>query len=558
MKSREEQAPPPERREERGWKARMEGVAGALDRWAPWVFGAATLLLGLLIWEWFPPGVWHDDGVYVLLGRSLARGEGLRYTGVAGDLLAPKFPPLYPLALSLVWLGAPAFPRNTFLLSGLNLLFVAVAGGVFLAFLRRGFGLSRGWALAGAALAWTSPEIWRLALVPLSEPLFILMALLALWAAARMEAGGGGWRVALFVLLAMGAFYTRTMGVVILLGGVGALLLRRRWRAGALALGAGVLTALPWLLWSRRAASAIPGPLLDTLGPYGSWLAAEVTRNPGSYLGFLPENALHLAGRVLALLLPGLKGLPLWLGLLLLPVLALGMIRSARTVRSLPLTLILALGVLLLWPFQDIRLLVPFHPLLVLCLLLGFREVADRWGRGAEEEGWSGPGWAVFPAALLVGLVWVGVTMGVSLPRLATGWPGEPYRLRSRQLARAVSTISEKTPPQAVVGAPELWAGIHLFTGRRVTPSARFLPLAAHGPSWGTPEEQYELWMASGVTHILVEHGGGVHGEALDRMDAKCPGGAVQLLDAQPGQFLVRVAWDEACRTRLMGGGGGP
>ena len=39
---------------------------------------ALILCLGLAVWELFPPGVWHDDGVYVLLGKALGEGHGLR------------------------------------------------------------------------------------------------------------------------------------------------------------------------------------------------------------------------------------------------------------------------------------------------------------------------------------------------------------------------------------------------------------------------------------------------------------------------------------------------
>jgi hypothetical protein len=76
--------------------------------------------------------------------------------------------------------------------------------------------------------------------------------------------------------------------------------------------------------------------------------------------------------------------------------------------------------------------------------------------------------------------------------------------------------------------------------------------LGAAGPSWGTPREQYELWIEAGVTHILVEQGGEIHGEALDRVDALCPPGTVRVLDMEPGQFLVELAWDEGCRREVL------
>ena len=83
-----------------------------------------------------------------------------------------------------------------------------------------------------------------------------------------------------------------------------------------------------------------------------------------------------------------------------------------------------------------------------------------------------------------------------------------------------------------------------------------FLPLASEGPSWGTPREQYELWMAAGIDHVLVEHGGGVHGAALTLMDEVCREWTVQLLASMTGSYLVRLNWDDACRALLMEGAG--
>jgi hypothetical protein len=156
--------------------------------------------------------------------------------------------------------------------------------------------------------------------------------------------------------------------------------------------------------------------------------------------------------------------------------------------------------------------------------------------------------------AALVGAAWFGFVVVVSTSRLAGDWTGRPYRIRSEALVAAARAVSATTPPEAVVGAPELWSGLHLLTGRLVVPSARFRTLGP-GPSWGSPEEQYELWHTAGVTHLLVEHGGRVHGEALDRVDATCPG-AVQVLDMKPRQILVRLAWDDSCRARLLEGPG--
>ncbi len=513
--------------------------------WAPWGLALALLALGLSVWEPFPPGIWHDDGVYVLLGRSLAEGDGLRYVGIPGAPLAPKFPPLYPLLLSLVWLLFPSFPENVPLFGGLNLVLTALAAGVFSVYLKKILGLSAPSALSLTALIWISAHLWRVASVPLSEPLFLLGILAALWAGGRMEAKGGIGPVVLFLLAGGGALYARTLGVAVLVAGVVSLLLGgRRKAAGWTAFGTLALL-LPWTYWSGRAADSIPEPLLDTLGPYGGWLMGQLLQQPWEFVQFVAANAGHLLSRIATLLLPGVPGPSLLLGLVVAPVFLLGLGELFKRSRILPLTLCLSLGILLLWPFQEIRLLVPFQPVLMLCVVMGFRRLVYSM---------SLPSRLRVPVAV-VALAWVALFASVSIFRLSSGWSVEPYRIRSAALLDAVRAVEENTPPDAVVGAPELWAGIHLYTGRAVVPSARFRPLAAGGPVEGSPEQQYAIWIGSGLTHVLVEHGGRVHGPALDRVDALCPPGTVQLLDSQPGRFLVALAWDSACQELVIRAG---
>ncbi len=515
--------------------------------WAPWVLAGALLALGLSVWEPFPPGIWNDDGVYVLLGRSLAEGQGLRYVGIPGAPLAPKFPALFSLLLGSVWLVFPNFPENVPVLAGVNLVLTALAGGVFAVYLGKVLRLPPLVCFSATAGIWLSAHLWRVASVPLSEPLFLLALLLALWAGGRAEERKGVWPILVFLIAGGCALHVRTLGLAMLAGGGLSLTIRRRWRA-ALWTGIGTLGLfLPWAWWTRRAAAGLPDPLLDTLGPYGGWLMAQGLGHPGEFGRFLVANTGQLLGRTGTLLLPGVPAPSLLLGLALVPFLSLGLWELYRRSPILPATLGLSLGVLLVWPFQDIRLLVPFQPLLMLAMGMGF------W-KGYHLLG-SAAGMRVLVAGVALG--WGGFFGAMSIHRLRDGWSVEPYRIRSAALMDAVRAVSEKTPVDAVVGAPEMWAGIHLYTGRSVVPSARFRPVSEGNSVGGTPEEQYELWIEMGVTHILVEHGGRVHGAALDRIDALCPPGTVVLLDSEPGRFLVELTWDESCQQRVLTGGQG-
>jgi hypothetical protein len=504
----------------------------------------ASLLLGFTIWEPLPPGIWHDDGVYVLLGRALADGEGLRYVGVPGSPLAPKFPPLYPALLGLVWVIFPSFPENSSVLGSVNLVLTAMAGGAFFLYLRKVLELSPGFALLVTSLGWVSAHLWRTAAIPLSEPVFLFLLLLALWAGGRMETKAGKGRVWLFLLLGGLTVYARTLGVAVLLAAVvSSLLGGRRREAAWVAVGSTVLLA-PWMLWSGWATETIPESLLDILGPYGSWLVSQMVGDPAGFAVFAWSNLGHLLARIVTLTLPGVPGPQLLYGLLISPLLLLGLWELFRRSRMLPLTLLFSLGILLVWPYREIRLLVPFQPLLFLTLAMGVRRLLP---------GPGGVSWLKRPALAVAG-AWCLLFLSISGWRLATGWALDSYRIRSAALMDAVRAVDENTPPDAVVGAPELWAGIHLFTGREVVPSAPFRPLAENTPIYGTPEQQYELWIQSGMTHLLAEHGGRVHGAALDRMEAQCPPGAIRVLDTQLGRVLLALGWDEACQERLLAG----
>jgi hypothetical protein len=519
-------------------------------RWAAWGVALLLLVLGVSLWELFPPGIWHDDGVYVMLGKALAEGEGLRYLGVHGAPLAPKFPPLYPLLLALGWILFPTFPDNVPVLSGLNLLVLAGAGGLFAAYLKNVLKLAPHLAVLITLLAWISPEMWRVSLVPLSEPVFLLGMVMALWAGARMEEKGGGGPALIFLLAGGFILYSRTLGLAVLLAGGLVSLLQGRRKTALGIIGGLVVLLLPWVLWSRWAAASIPETLRDTLGPYGPWLIEQATEYPGEFGRFVLGNAPHLLARVLSLLLPGVTGGFIWFGLALVPFLLLGMVEIGKKSRILPLTLVLSFGILLIWPFQHIRLVVPFHPLLILGTVLGLRRSLA--SSSSNPSVMARAPWARVVVAAVAGL-WLISMVSVSVYRLGTGWPGQPYRIRSEALVVAVRAVEEQTPPDAVVGAPELWSGVYLFTGRSVVPSARFRPLVPGYPPGGSVEEQVELWIASGVTHLVVEHGGRVHGDALDRIEALCPPGTLQLLDNQPGQFLVALNWDSACQNLVLG-----
>jgi uncharacterized membrane protein len=247
-----------------------------------------------------------------------------------------------------------------------------------------------------------------------------------------------------------------------------------------------VMIIVPWMLWSGRAAAEIPAPLRDTLGPYAGWLTSQAGGESG-YFGAMSARALALASRIVGVFVPGAQGWDAVLaGVVIGGVLFLGVRRLSAQTWTPILTAALLTGMLWLWPYQELRLTMPLIPVLGMVLVAGLRPESERLTRGIVVNG-KRPHPVTFLVGIM-GLAWILALGSASVIALAGGRHTESLRVRELMLARAVQAVGERVPPNGVGGAPELWAGLALHTGRRVAPSARFR-VAGEGPIWGTPSE---------------------------------------------------------------------
>ncbi len=485
-----------------------------------------------------PAGVWHDDGVYMLVGKAIADGHGLRYEGVSGAPPAAKFPPLYPVLLAAFWLTGAGIGAVTFAATAANLLFLAAAAGLLAKALRDSTGLGVALSALTAGAAFVSADVLRAALVPLSESFFLLLiaGAFVLWSEAERDAGGRARAALALVLVA--AVATRSAGLALVLGFGLAFVARRRLAWAATVAGPALLLTGAWSWWSGMRSAEIPEGTRDLLGSYGSWLADQTVAAPGAFLAGLPAHALGIGERMALLLLPGLYGW--WLLAAAVPaalLVGVGLRHASRRFPPFGWFVPIYVGMLLLWPYLDRRLLVPLHPLLVGLLVLGG---VTMWERLRAER--------MRRVVIAAGVAWISAYSVVTAARVARDWPVAPYRLRAERLAAAVEVLSRTAPDGAVVGAPEYWAALHLHGGWTVSPSVRFDPRSVDpdAPMWGTAEEQISLWRTSGIDHLVLEQGGILHGDALDALEAECPGRVVVLARTAP-LVIVRLAWDAPC-----------
>lgn len=190
----------------------------------------------------------HDDGLQFVTAKSLAEGE-FRIQSLPESPLQTKFPPLYPLYLSIIWRLNPHFPDNLVLATWLSwMVFVAFLGVVWRYTRGEALGEVRMWTLI--ALTALNPYLILFGCTMFSEVFFscfVLATFLALRRSASVD--GIKWAIGAGVLGGC-AYLSRTAGIALLVSVPLFLAIKKDWkRAGAFA-----ATMLPfavgWTLWT--------------------------------------------------------------------------------------------------------------------------------------------------------------------------------------------------------------------------------------------------------------------------------------------------------------------
>lgn len=416
-----------------------------------------------------PVGVFQDDGMYVVLARSIAEGDGYRFTNLPNAPHGIHYPPLYPLWLALLWKLGPSFPANVQLFKLGNALLLGLgAVGSFVAARRwLGFGTwsSALLALAGAVCA---PLVWLSAMV-LSEPAF-LAALFPVLFLAERSAKEGSRRLVLVAAAAAGVLaLLRSLGMFIVPALALALVLQRRWRDAVLALLVGGVVLLPWQLFTSLHADEVLPAFVGKYGSYFGWVMDGIREGGFAFVAaVLKVNARHSAE-----FLTGSFGLAAthWMVRTIVAVLLLGLLAlGARDLwRRVPVTsgfLACYLAVVLLWPFPPHRFFWGIMPLLVFTAALGIRQLYMALPQQARPQR----------------VVLVAVTATLLVLYARPNWIGKPrWDVADEEAvvadrSRAVSQwVSRHTRPDDII-ATEDDVLIHLYTGRRAVPIATFTP----------------------------------------------------------------------------------
>ena len=450
-------------------------VVGTRSRIAarPWLMtvlvGAAVLAVGAALVDGLPVGVTNDDGMYVILAKSLATGHGYRWLNLPGLPAATHFPPGYPVMLALLWLLVPTFPANVILFKLANALFMAVAAGATFAFARQRLALSDAAAAALTFGATLGIPMLTLSTIVMSEALFLALLVPTLLVAERVCDRKGKLRDTIMLALLTGAAtLVRTHGVALVAAIVLVLALRGRRRDAAI-VGAVVLAMLaPWQLWVSIHSSAVPPAMRGNYESYGGWFAAGFRAEGAALVGHtVARTTGELASMFATLVAPSLPGS---LRLLGLGVLLASFVAGARELwRRAPVTaafLGFYLFIVVVWPFSPTRFVWGVWPLVILLPALAAR-AALVWRPAAP------PAQTLRFAALAGCLL---LACGYATYNLRgyrhQWWASIPRSVSSadRQLMVWVGTHA----PRDAVVATEVESAVYLYTGRTTVPVSTF------------------------------------------------------------------------------------
>jgi hypothetical protein len=517
------------------------------------LIGVAVAALGVWAQNESLVGVNYDDGIYALLARALAHGEGYRVTFLPVDVPGVKYPPLYPMSLAPFWLLSGSQEAALHAMKLANGIYIGAAAGLF-AFLLIDLGiLVTPLAIAIALLGFAAGSIMLVTSGLLSEPLYLVLLFLALWLTDRTTQGATSRRLVAVGLLAGLVLLTRTVGVA-LVGAVLVAVWRRDGRRAALVAGAAALLVnAPWIVYAFLGSSRVPDLLVPGYGSYGRLYLALLADTPVAALDVAVTNV----GAVLQTL--GGKLVPeagatveSFVGAALIVLAAFG---SRRIFRKAPATATypwLYLALVSLWVFPPFRFVFILFPLLLALATVGCLSLA-RW---AEERAKVGLG-----ARLRVAILIAGAAALVHVAYLEVGalrarvWDGGQLA-NSAAAEEVIDWVNANAERDAVV-AFEFDPLIALHTGRRAVPN-NYIPVHAwYSPGDPPIDSLARLFSEMDVDYVAVRRYIPAASEPIDRLLGAYPG-SLELDHVTPGGVLIFKTDLEALRWPQQGEGDVP
>jgi len=440
----------------------------------------------------------HDDSLYYASAKSLADGGGYRIESLPGEPSQTKYPPLYPLLLSIAWRLSPQFPLNLPIAAWISWLALpAIMLQLVWLFPRLGIADWRAWVLM--LLVAVNPYMLVFSSTLVSELAYtalMIAAMLLTERATRATSIAAGAVAGL-------AYLTRSAGIVFLVAGPFYLWTRHKRREAVLWACAMLPFIAGWTVWTRLHQVPTSDPALIY------------------YTDYLRYELYSISVRDLPVFIwRNIDGLLLGLGSLVLPnvassfvvktvaqVIAIatisGVVRMFRRGQG-QLYALLAAGScaqLVVWHFPpNERFVLPFLPLALAGLMTEMEHLSSMLRKGLQHRDASqrvvAAGMLLFAASVLVGAVGLQIYVGqVLLPEQETA-----HRAANADRIASYDWIRTTLPQDATLLSSEDGL-VYLNTGRHAM--RRTLP----PPYWYREDHARIIDWMSNFRIFTSEHG---------------------------------------------------
>jgi hypothetical protein len=525
-----------------------------------WELGAVAALVLLLHWlgsfgDGFLVGAFEDDGVYTVLGKALAEGRGYHSLHLVGSPVQVKYPPGFPMVLSLFWHWSGSVEGVKHIVRWVHPVVMSLAAVLFWALGRGRWRLDWGPTALLVIVPLVLDATIQYTAIPLAEPWFLLgwAGVLLAWDAAESAVGIRRLRwLALAGLLVAVTVLIRSQAIVLVAAvAVGLFWRPHTARERVAALAAAVLPVAAWQLYHH--ALVARGPLADLPdeGGYASWFSGGVAGMPGLVASSTIANAAFYVRQLGDYLSPVR---PLGSAIMALALVT----ATAGGVIALPKRPVLALGALgslmlvLLWPFAQDRLLLSTLPVCGLLAALALQPAIARIPPRTRRWVNLVAGLAIVPVLLRQAAIRrdsLAAVVEDRAPMLLS--PAYLLLVNSRFIATASHWILTNTAPTARIMIDHQ-SGVYLYTDRSTIPASpsesRFVPSV-----FGVPGQYLaRLILQDSLTYVII----GIEKPGIMRdietLKRRCPGvltwGGVSPSDPP---LILRVTSDLACLTPI-------
>lgn len=471
-------------------------------------------------------GLVVDDAWYVLLAKALAEGQGYSLINSPSPGILPLYPPGFPFLLSLFYRLHPSFPENVWLLKSVSVIAMMIVGFLCYRYFTHVRKLPATVALGIAVATVSCPPLVFLATSTLmSDCIFMLWFLSVVVATEACKRAGNsarGWQYAILAAaFSSAAFLTRSIAVSLIVAAFIYLLKERLIRSALIFAAAVALFSGPWILYSRMHAPTPEQQMeqgSNMVLPYTVQFWQHIAGDSSSRTDTaadLPKrvwtNSIEFLGRdvcriLMAVIFEAIRdpfkdaekllnenreghGEILLFSLFLSLFVVAGFFAVAREQISFAeLAVPLSLALIVLWPFETVRYVLPLAPFVIFYFLMGLREAQRLVQRAAGK---SQTRWGVVHLALvaLIAINLFGNIRYIINLQLGSSLDKPQWISKFEEAERLFEQIRRQVPKTDVIVALNP-AIITLYTGHKTV-------------TWDDPAKRWELWKAISARYMV-------------------------------------------------------